>query len=99
MSSNEKPTTKPSNPNFGSGPTTKHAGWSLSSLDTSALGRSHRSALGKKKLAQVDNCFSLIFLFFFLLIVVVVVVLVTDLFYFPNLLSFPHRLSNKPRKS
>mmetsp|Transcript_37247 Transcript_37247/g.51438 ORF Transcript_37247/g.51438 Transcript_37247/m.51438 type:complete len:378 (-) Transcript_37247:205-1338(-) len=49
-SGNEKPEAKPVNPNFGSGPTTKHVGWSPEKLDLSTLGRSHRSALCKKKL-------------------------------------------------
>ena len=48
-----KPTQKPHNPNFSSGPTTKHKGWSLDKLTGAALGRSHRSALGKAKLMEV----------------------------------------------
>ena len=48
-----KPTQKPHNPNFSSGPTTKHKGWSLDQLEGAALGRSHRSALGKAKLVEV----------------------------------------------
>ncbi|OPL13964.1 MAG: phosphoserine aminotransferase [delta proteobacterium MLS_D] len=39
------------NPNFSSGPCSKRPGWSLSSLNDAAVGRSHRSVLGKKKLA------------------------------------------------
>lgn len=47
-----KPTSKPANPNFSSGPCSKRPGYQLAQLDTSALGRSHRSALGKDKLKQ-----------------------------------------------
>ena len=45
-----RPAVKPRNPQFGSGPTTKRPGWSLSALSGAALGRSHRSAVGKDKL-------------------------------------------------
>ena len=48
-----KPTQKPANPRFSSGPTTKHAGWSIDKLSDAALGRSHRSAIGKQKLKEV----------------------------------------------
>jgi len=47
-----KPTTKPPCPNFSSGPCAKRPGYSLANLDTSCLGRSHRSKLGKAKLAD-----------------------------------------------
>lgn len=47
-----KPHTKPKRPNFSSGPCAKPPGWSPERLDTSALGRSHRGALGKAKLAE-----------------------------------------------
>lgn len=40
-----------SNPNFGSGPCSKRPGWNLDSLKDAAIGRSHRSSLGKEKLA------------------------------------------------
>lgn len=38
------------NPNFGSGPCSKRPGWNLDALKDAAVGRSHRSALGKDKL-------------------------------------------------
>lgn len=47
-----KPTVKPSNPNFGSGPCSKRPGWNLQALEKAALGRSHRSKLGKNKLKE-----------------------------------------------
>lgn len=43
-----KPSRKPAVPNFSSGPCAKRPGYDVSKLDLSALGRSHRSALGKK---------------------------------------------------
>jgi len=45
------PSVKPNNPEFSSGPCTKHPGYDLSALPTAALGRSHRSKLGKERLA------------------------------------------------
>jgi len=47
-----KPATKPKRPHFSSGPCAKPPGWSAQALDTSTLGRSHRSALGKAQLAE-----------------------------------------------
>ncbi len=46
----EKPGIRPANPNFSSGPCTKPPNWTLQALADAALGRSHRSALGKSKL-------------------------------------------------
>lgn len=48
-----KPTQKPKNPCFSSGPCAKRPGWSLAALDGAALGRSHRAKLGKAKLEEV----------------------------------------------
>lgn len=50
FSTNTRPAERPACPNFSSGPCAKRPGYSLANLDTSALGRSHRSKLGKKKL-------------------------------------------------
>ncbi len=47
-----KPEVRPACPNFSSGPTAKRPGFSLAQLQDAALGRSHRSALGKSKLKQ-----------------------------------------------
>ncbi len=47
-----KPTNKPGNPNFSSGPCSKRPGYDLANLDTRSLGRSHRSALGKELLGR-----------------------------------------------
>ncbi|MBK7001310.1 MAG: phosphoserine transaminase [Rhodoferax sp.] len=45
-----QPTVKPKNPNFSSGPCSKRPGYSVANLQLDTLGRSHRSALGKKVL-------------------------------------------------
>ncbi|MBK7677564.1 phosphoserine transaminase [Accumulibacter sp.] len=45
-----QPTAKPKNPNFSSGPCSKRPGYDVSTLQLNTLGRSHRSALGKKAL-------------------------------------------------
>lgn len=47
-----KPTIKPKNPCFSSGPCAKHPGYSIDELKDTPLGRSHRSSLGKGKLAE-----------------------------------------------
>ncbi|MFO1185264.1 MAG: phosphoserine transaminase [Bauldia sp.] len=46
------PGRRPANPNFSCGPTSKRPGWSLAALADAAVGRSHRSELGKRKLRQ-----------------------------------------------
>lgn len=47
-----KPATKPKNPRFSSGPCTKPPNWQLKRLKDEALGRSHRSNIGKAKLKK-----------------------------------------------
>ena len=47
-----RPTTRPRVPHFSSGPCTKRPGWRLDALSGAALGRSHRSPLGKGKLKE-----------------------------------------------
>ena len=48
-----KPTVRPANPNFSSGPCTKRPGWTPGVLSGALVGRSHRSAPGKEKLQEV----------------------------------------------
>ncbi len=48
-----KPSQKPNNPCFSSGPCAKRPGWSFEALQDAALGRSHRAKIGKNKLAEV----------------------------------------------
>ena len=48
-----KPARRPGNPNFSSGPCAKHPGWHLDNLAGAVVGRSHRSAPAKAKLAEV----------------------------------------------
>ncbi|MEM6782058.1 MAG: phosphoserine transaminase [Pseudomonadota bacterium] len=48
-----KPTVKPKNPFFSSGPCAKRPGWALDALKDGLLGRSHRSGPGKAKLKEV----------------------------------------------
>ena len=50
MQATAKPTVQPKNPNFSSGPCAKRPGYDVSKLQLDTLGRSHRSALGKKAL-------------------------------------------------
>ena len=48
-----KPSVRPQNPLFSSGPCAKRPGWTPAVLDGALLGRSHRAAPGKAKLAEV----------------------------------------------
>ena len=48
-----KPNTKPNNPNFSSGPCTKHPKWQWENLSDAPIGRSHRAGVGKEKLKDV----------------------------------------------
>lgn len=45
-----KPSLKPKNPNFSSGPCSKRPGYDVSALDLSTLGRSHRAPIGEAAL-------------------------------------------------
>jgi phosphoserine aminotransferase len=48
-----KPALRPGRPYFSSGPCAKRPGWTPEILSSAVLGRSHRSAAGKAKLAEV----------------------------------------------
>lgn len=48
----EKPTFRPVDPRFSSGPCKKHPGWNLSSLSVGNLGRSHRASIPKSRLQE-----------------------------------------------
>jgi len=48
--SHPRPSMRPANTHFSSGPTSKRPGWSLPALEHACLGRSHRSLEGKEKL-------------------------------------------------
>ena len=50
-----KPTTKPANPNFSSGPTSKRPGWSVDQLDLKILGRSHRAKEPKSRIQKISD--------------------------------------------
>jgi len=53
MTELQMPGRRPGNPCFSSGPCAKRPGWTPAALDDAALGRSHRSKLGKAKLADL----------------------------------------------
>jgi phosphoserine aminotransferase len=48
-----KPTRRPANPCFSSGPCAKRPGWSAEVLETALVGRSHRSGVGLARLVEV----------------------------------------------
>ncbi|MGI4800227.1 MAG: phosphoserine transaminase [Janthinobacterium lividum] len=48
-----RPTHRPNNPDFSSGPCAKRPGWSLDALNGALLGRSHRAAGPKARLAEI----------------------------------------------
>jgi phosphoserine aminotransferase len=52
MSDLQTPAARPANPRFSSGPCAKLPGYSLDMLSDAPLGRSHRAAVGKSKLAE-----------------------------------------------
>ena len=52
MSELTTPAARPANPRFSSGPCTKIPGFSLNMLADAPLGRSHRAAIGKARLAE-----------------------------------------------
>jgi len=48
-----KPTVRPVNKNFSSGPCSKRPGWSVAALEGALVGRSHRAKVGKARLKEV----------------------------------------------
>ena len=48
-----RPSNRPRNPCFSSGPCAKRPGWSVEGLELALLGRSHRSPEGKARLVEV----------------------------------------------
>ena len=52
MTASTRPGRRPGSSHFSSGPCAKRPGWSLDVLKDAALGRSHRSKLGKGKIAK-----------------------------------------------
>src|ERR1700742_2581710 len=56
-----KPNARPARPDFSSGPCAKRPGWTPDALKEAAVGRSHRSKIGKKKIVEaVDRTRSLL---------------------------------------
>src|ERR1700709_497324 len=53
MANTATPDTRPSNPNFSSGPCAKRPGFTLEALSGAFLGRSHRAPEPKARLAEV----------------------------------------------
>ena len=53
MASASKPDLRPANPNFSSGPCAKRPGFTLDALSGAFLGRSHRAAKPKARLAEI----------------------------------------------
>ncbi|HEX2943945.1 MAG TPA: phosphoserine transaminase [Rhodopila sp.] len=53
MASAVTPDIRPANPNFSSGPCSKRPGYSVAALSTHSLGRSHRAAEPKARIAEV----------------------------------------------
>ena len=53
MTTLPKPAVKPEDGRFSAGPSRKRPGWTPAVLNNAALGRSHRSAIGKAKLKQL----------------------------------------------
>jgi len=53
MAAATRPDIRPANPNFSSGPCTKRPGFTLDALSGAFLGRSHRAAAPKARLAEV----------------------------------------------
>ncbi|MET3560355.1 phosphoserine aminotransferase [Bartonella japonica] len=49
----KKPSYRPNNPNFSSGPCSKRPGWTFEVLKKALVGRSHRSRVADLKLAEV----------------------------------------------
>src|SRR5215469_2068849 len=48
-----KPSRRPTNSNFSSGPCAKRPGWAINALENALLGRSHRSKPGRARLKEV----------------------------------------------
>ena len=51
----EKPSSKPDNPNFSSGPCSKRPGWTIDALKNTPIGRSHRHKVCKDCLLYTSD--------------------------------------------